>query len=391
VGVYEFGLKMKQILALSDLAKGFLILVSIIPFYIFYILWAWFVVEFDPAPGTIYLDRLESMIQQYVCILAVTITLLLLGLLVKYFARALEKYFLLAANIITVAFLLYSGHLVGALSISTGIVMMSAGILGLILLDFKVVLSIFVASIIAVFASSFAASLGYIEYSPVFVGSPTGGEHPSMFWVLSTMSFSLPFVVVFFIISTLLIRQWKAYDQEILKMASIDPLTQLNNRRVLMDSFKRELALYDRKAEEHALSCMMFDLDFFKKVNDNYGHQVGDEVLVKTASVLMSCIREYDIAGRYGGEEFLVVLPRTGGRTAEIVAERCREKIEALDFTLSDGKTLKVTASFGVASAAAEASMAEMIHAADEALYRAKENGRNCVVMADDADMPLPA
>ena len=383
---------MKQILALGDLAKGFLILVSIIPFYIFYIVWAWFVVEFDPAPGTIYLDRLEPMIQQYMCILAVTLSLLLLGLLIKYFSWPLEKHFLLAANIITVAFLLYSGHLVGALSITTGIVMMSAGILGLILLEFKVVVSLFVSSIVAIFSSSFAASLGYVEYSPIFVGSPTGEEHPSIFWVLSTMSFSLPFVVVFFVISAMLIRQWKAYDQEILKMASIDPLTQLNNRRFLMDSFKRELALYDRKAEEHALSCMMFDLDFFKKVNDNYGHQVGDDVLVKTASVLMSCIREYDIAGRYGGEEFLVVLPQTGAKTAEIVAERCRKNIEDLEFPLSDGKTLKVSASFGVASAATEeASMNEMIHAADAALYRAKENGRNCVVMADDADMSLPA
>ena len=185
-----------------------------------------------------------------------------------------------------------------------------------------------------------------------------------------------------------MIKQWKRYDEEILNLASIDPLTQLYNRRFLMDSFKRELQICERRENAtDAVSCIILDLDHFKQVNDVHGHQVGDEVLVKVAEVVQQSIRDYDIAGRYGGEEFLVVLPNTPLPVAKVVAERYRERIAELTWPVGPGETLQITASFGVATCVVGQKVAvnNMIKAADDALYQAKAAGRNCVVLADSA------
>lgn len=374
---------MKKILALSELAKAYLIIISVIPFYLSYIAWGEYVLFADPMPGKIYLERLEGTISDLWLAVVINLALIVLGALIRYLSWPLDKLFRQVSLTFTVLFLTYSGHLIGVFSITSGIVLMSATILGLILfeLTFVVVLSTFTT--IALFGSCFLASLGYIEYSPIFVGGPTGGEHPDMFWVVSITSFSIPFILTFFIFSALLVRQWKIYDEEILKLASVDPLTQLSNRRFLMDSFKRELAIHDRQGhDESSISCIILDLDHFKQVNDVHGHQMGDDVLVEAAKALQGCIREYDIVGRYGGEEFLIVLPRTGLDTAGMIAERCREKITELEIPLSGNQVLKVTASFGVASfdMSSNCSISDMIKVADEALYEAKETGRDRVV-----------
>ena len=375
--------KMKSLLNLSDLTKGCLILIVIMPFYLYFVAWNVYVLNQHPPPSFIHLDSLPQLSIQYLSVTAVNLILLLWGALIKLKQWPYEHAFMLVSLTLTVGTLCYSGYLIGAFSIASGIVLMSAATLGLMMLEFRVVLVQFSLSLLWLFGTSFASALGYIEYSPIFVGGPTGSEHPEMLWVLSMALFSLPFVILFFSFSTLLVMQWKAYDKEILKIAAIDPLTQLNNRGFLMDSFKRELALCERREEDSkALSCILLDLDHFKSVNDTYGHQVGDDVLVAAAKTLKSEVREYDIVGRYGGEEFLVILPQTDLPTALIVAERCRNSIQALKIPVYANEELHVTASFGVSalSGAKGTTISELVKAADEALYQAKDQGRNCVV-----------
>ena len=121
----------------------------------------------------------------------------------------------------------------------------------------------------------------------------------------------------------------------------------------------------------------MMDLDGFKTLNDKYGHQAGDLVLVAVARSVMSHLRPYDEFFRYGGDEFLVVTPATDQETGYGAVERLREQIASMDFDVGDGRSVQVTASFGVTVLDAEATVEESIGRADRALYAAKAAGRN--------------
>jgi diguanylate cyclase (GGDEF)-like protein len=138
-----------------------------------------------------------------------------------------------------------------------------------------------------------------------------------------------------------------------------------------------------------SLAFVILDLDNFKQVNDTHGHQAGDAVLRQVGQVLLGGVRQVDLAGRYGGEEFALILPETDMPGALRLAERLRTMLEATAVELPDGKTLKVTASFGVALNDELPSADELVAVADEALYVAKRAGKNRV-MPEPADGPAP-
>jgi diguanylate cyclase (GGDEF)-like protein len=158
--------------------------------------------------------------------------------------------------------------------------------------------------------------------------------------------------------------------------ASIDGLTRMWNRSAIMELLGAELA----RAKRGTPMCVaMIDADYFKKVNDTYGHQAGDAVLVELAKRIRAVLREYDAVGRYGGEEFLAVLSNCKLEVARTVCERIRECVVGECITTSAG-LLNVTVSIGLAAYDAEHANSESIFgAADSALYRAKANGRNRV------------
>mgnify|MGYP006271623871 FL=1 len=176
------------------------------------------------------------------------------------------------------------------------------------------------------------------------------------------------------------------------ELSRTDALTKLFNRRHFMELLRAE---YSRaKRYGNSLSYVMVDVDRFKDLNDTYGHVYGDQVLKAVGEVLRDGLRQHDMAGRYGGEEFALMLPQTSVQGATAVAERCREVIEARPVTL-DEQTLYVTASFGVASIPDPRvdTLDDLIRLADEGLYAAKEGGRNRVVapQATEASRPTPA
>lgn len=168
---------------------------------------------------------------------------------------------------------------------------------------------------------------------------------------------------------------------EVLKgMSTTDHLTELRTRRYLSEVLAVECLR--SKRYRSPLSVVMADLDYFKLVNDSYGHAVGDSVLRGTADVLRENLRATDVAARWGGEEFLVVLPEADLQGASLWAERWREDIERHEFEEPDGKKLKITISIGVATFNDDMdNQGVLIDAADKALYRAKEAGRNRVVV----------
>jgi diguanylate cyclase (GGDEF)-like protein len=161
-------------------------------------------------------------------------------------------------------------------------------------------------------------------------------------------------------------------------LATTDPLTGCLNRRALTEELQAELDRVQRYGL--ALSVLMIDLDYFKAVNDKFGHLVGDGVLRQLGELLRREVRSVDILARYGGEEFVIVLPETSLAGSMVFAERVRTRIEGYDFGQGE-MSLHVTASIGVASTmAGEIAEAEaMVALADGALYRAKHEGRNLV------------
>jgi diguanylate cyclase (GGDEF)-like protein len=171
-------------------------------------------------------------------------------------------------------------------------------------------------------------------------------------------------------------------NRNLAELATIDPLTQVANRRAveqrLAHEFQRE------RRYKHPLACILIDIDHFKAVNDNYGHPVGDKVLVEVAIAIRESIRTTDLVARFGGEEFIVVAPETGSVAAHLVAERIRRAITAKTTAKMDQGLPVVTASLGVASTDVKVvTESDLVAKADAALYRAKREGRNRVVIAD--------
>jgi two-component system chemotaxis response regulator CheY len=175
-----------------------------------------------------------------------------------------------------------------------------------------------------------------------------------------------------------------AARQQMEKLAMQDGLTGLLNRRAIEAQVRAELSRAERQGTP--LSLALLDVDHFKTVNDQYGHEVGDQALCHVARFLSAQVRPYDWAGRWGGEEFLVMFPGADLAGAALAAERLRKTIAESPLGLESGETLTITISVGVATLAqarAESpALAELVRNADEALYRAKREGRNRVCVA---------
>ena len=165
--------------------------------------------------------------------------------------------------------------------------------------------------------------------------------------------------------------------EELRDRANKDLLTMLPNRPAIANVLEEELSRCHR--ENHTVGIVLLDIDHFKKINDTYGHFAGDAVLRESAARLRANMRTYDKVGRYGGEEFLVVLPNCDLEQAAHLAERMRQRLYGSSMIV-DGIEMQVSASFGVTvSDQSERTSDSLVRVADEALYQAKASGRNCV------------
>ena len=179
-------------------------------------------------------------------------------------------------------------------------------------------------------------------------------------------------------------RNRKIGYAEILKFATLDALTGFYNRRQLDERVKQEVSQAKRKGS--SLCAIMADIDYFKHVNDTYGHAAGDLVLKTIAKIMRSQLREYDIAARYGGEEFVILLPYTTVTEAKLVAERLLKSVNSkvIDIekvnTKNKTKTISVSISIGICEYNHEDKYDQLVMKADKALYEAKETGRNRIV-----------
>jgi diguanylate cyclase (GGDEF)-like protein len=189
----------------------------------------------------------------------------------------------------------------------------------------------------------------------------------------------LLFGVIYFFVGRLM-RKISEAQQKLVELATIDDLTQLNNRRYFFERFNQEVER--AKRYQRPLSCIILDIDYFKRVNDTYGHLSGDQVLIDIAQILKNSCRQSDLAGRYGGEELIILLPETEAAGAMVIADRIRERIERHQTVDGKGEIIQVTVSMGVASLTRPElekidKNERIIQYADDALLKAKKEGRN--------------
>jgi len=166
--------------------------------------------------------------------------------------------------------------------------------------------------------------------------------------------------------------------KELERLSITDKLTGLNNRHKLDQVMSYEFSQFQRYGT--GFSVILMDMDDFKKVNDTYGHIAGDRVLVKLANILKANVRDSDTCGRWGGEEFLIIVPKANEEEAAHVAEKLRKSIESESFSIED----PVTASVGVAGIETGSNITKLLSNADKALYKAKRSGKNIVVKASE-------
>ena len=172
-------------------------------------------------------------------------------------------------------------------------------------------------------------------------------------------------------------------QSELKILATTDPLTGLFNRRCFEDRAEAEIKRSIRYNK--SLTVIMADLDHFKKINDNFGHKVGDHALKEVAKIIRKSLRDIDLIGRYGGEEFIMLFPELDQTTSLTVAERLRKEIENTVISVKE-RTVKITVSLGITelSKGSKYSLDTLTHRADEALYKSKDNGRNMITIWDE-------
>jgi diguanylate cyclase (GGDEF)-like protein len=172
-------------------------------------------------------------------------------------------------------------------------------------------------------------------------------------------------------------RDDKEYQDKVYQMITFDELTSLYNVRYM---FRQINLSMERAKKGEALSLLFIDIDFFKKVNDVYGHLSGSKLLSDFGQLILSSIRSTDFACRYGGEEFVVIMPRTNLQRSFLAAEKLRKIVEAHSFASTRNEAIKITISIGVASYNSSIATAQkLIDLADKAMYKAKQKGRNRV------------
>jgi len=266
----------------------------------------------------------------------------------------------------------------------TGLLLGVLPFLGLILFNRKHVFYATCLMWFEIVGLAIAVSLGLLPNAPLYVDQVKPAQLPLAFLLVQILM-SAPIAAVIYIMGHSLMQGIVLREKKILELSRRDGLTGLWNRRYLNEVLEHEIALTHRNL--YCLSVLILDLDFFKKINDTFGHQAGDKVLLATTAILQKCARTTDYVGRFGGEEFIIILPNCDARMSVEVADRYRKSLEAQRVTVGD-HVIQVTASFGVTTMLPtntcqynmQACLDDLINTADKALYDAKEQGRNCVI-----------
>jgi diguanylate cyclase (GGDEF)-like protein len=280
------------------------------------------------------------------------------------------------AGLVDLFVLTYLIHLIGSTTSVFAAMYFLVGILNVLVVGLRVGVGLAVLNAVAYDSTVWAEWSGRLSFAP---DGPdlTRGIPPTFEAALAATSLVTVLLVASTTVVGMLVHAVRKHERELMAantrlddLSQRDPLTGLFNRRQLFARLEHELA---RVKRDHALAVVMLDLDRFKHINDGQGHLRGDLLLKEIAGALSAATRTVDLAARYGGDEFMLVLPDTGSADAHVVAERITSAVRAVGAKFDAQRP--VTASVGVAIAHTDDSIASIIRRADEAAYRAKKSG----------------
>ncbi len=341
-----------------------------------YLAWAFFVYLYPPAHQYINPAKMQLFLPIGSALLLTAISLYAICKWIgEHSSRTLQ---LLMQSLVAIYYaidMLVFGYLIGSMSMAAGAVLLGSPIFGLFLLDSKAVYIALIVGVALMLTFCYLAAIHVVPYAPTVTNLSDIGT--SRFWFFSMCLFVLPFFIVVCLLCDLIIRNLRKREADIRYLAERDHLTSLYNRLSISNQAKDMLSPYGRSC-----AIILIDLDHFKKINDQYGHPCGDTVLQITAHVLQNAIRHKDVVGRFGGEEFIVLMQDTHIEDAMLVAERIRSTLAATVIQHEGIADFQITASLGVASifSGPDSLLEHLVHHADIALYKAKHAGRNRVV-----------
>ena len=287
--------------------------------------------------------------------------------------RWVEKFMpMLSVQLFTLVLLIH-GYFVGSFSPATMVGYVGWAGVGLILFDRKIIYCALAPATIVLLLLNYLSTFAGLPYAPLFNMEPMNQTVMHPFWVMSMFFFLVPLMLVCLFLFEILLSQWRIREATIATLSRIDPLTNVMNRRSIANQL--EQLHQQRKA---LYSVVLLDLDHFKNINDQFGHSMGDQVLIQVAECLAQHVREQDMIGRFGGEEFILLLPNTTTEQAQHVAERCRIALTELNFVYEQ-QPFSISASFGISSSQNASEPQQIIRQADQALYAVKTAGRNQV------------
>lgn len=266
---------------------------------------------------------------------------------------------------------------VGAVTSPHAFILVGGAAVALVLFDRRAVAFGVASSVLLIVVGAVALSRGEVHYAPLLAAPPYVDGTISPWWVMEMTMVEASVGGALLLLFSYLVRRLRDREARLLYISTTDALTGVANRRHFIDLFDNEFARAQRYGTP--LSCVIMDLDHFKRINDRYGHLAGDRVLVAAAQVFKESIRTHDLLARWGGEEFVALLPQTDMAGAEALAERCRGALESATIRIDENTDVKVTTSLGIACHPfpVAASGDELLHRADVALYGAKRLGRN--------------
>lgn len=372
--------RIASILEWSDTDKGMLPVIMLLLTNSQYLLWAQYALHRPDSDKLIHTTVMHELLFMELCLTLGAAVLLVIGLLLRRKHPDLLIYQLVTAMYFGLTLVAASSY-IGTLHIAAGVVLLGGPVFGFIVLDRKVVWTTFISSLAALATLSYLSAIGTIPYASAFK-TPTDVSS-ELFWTTSSWLFAAPHIIFIILIADQTLNRWRKREDTIRELSRTDGLTGTHNRRSIIEMLDKETARTHRHGPP--LCVVLLDLDHFKKINDTWGHPMGDRVLIETARLLRSSIRQCDAVGRYGGEEFLLLLPDTSLPGASTLVERCRANLAELVITSDSGERIPVSGSFGLVCNEhyLSASTEMLIKEADDALYRAKEGGRNCVVALD--------
>jgi len=274
----------------------------------------------------------------------------------------------------------YQGYLFGSMSLPSGIMLIGATLIGLILFDRRAVYYASAMAGLLLVATTVASIVGWLPYAPkLHDGHFAQQPQAATFLLFSTLIVVVPAYIISVSIADYFILKFKRRTLLLQQLSERDALTQLSNRRVIYRYLSEQQTRPVNAWRQHIM--IMVDIDFFKKINDRYGHIAGDAVLKYVANVLRTTAQPDDLVSRFGGEEFMVIMPTTDLGRAVAFTQVCQQRFGSYQFAAAEQTAHKLSASFGIACANQGAgseieSLAQLIEVADQALYRAKQTGR---------------